>query len=489
MGDKNKVYDFIIIGAGVIGCNIARELARYEGDILVIEKEDDVASEISKANSGVLHVGFYQPPNTLKAKTNVEGLFHFKKLSEELNFEMRINEKLVIAMNEQERKHLEHLYEQGRKNGVKGLRLIGEEEIKKMEPNVNGKYALHSRFTSIIEPYKFTIALAENAHQNGVKFAFNEAVIGIDKLNSTFQVRTSEKNIYSSRWVINCAGVYSDEVSRMVADTEYRIYPCKGEYYITDKVEGLIQRMIYPVPPADGAGLGIHFTPTIEHNMLIGPSAEYIDEKSDTTNTVEIMKALKAEIRKYIPRLADVDFIGNFAGLRPKLISGKGDKTFADFVIEENKKVDHFIDLIGIESPGLTSTPAIAEMVIDIIGNKEDLEENEAFDAHREEPIRFATLSPEEQARLIEKNEEYGIMVCRCETVTQAEIIEAIENPLGVRSLDAVKRRCRSMMGRCQGGFCTPRIVEILIDRYGKKPQEIYKNNQNSNLFYGLIKD
>ncbi len=489
MEKKSNVYDFIIIGAGVIGCNIARELARYNGDILVIEKEDDVASEISKGNSGVLHAGFYQPPNTLKAKTNVRGLSCFKKLSEELSFEMQINGKLVIAMNEQERKKLEYYYEQGQRNGVKGLRMIGEEEIKKMEPNVNGKYALYSPYTGIIEPYKFTIALAENACQNGVKFLFNEAVIGIDKLNSTFQIRTSENNIYSSRWVINCAGVYSDDVSRMVANTKYEIHPCKGEYYITDKVEGLIQRMIYPIPPADGAGLGIHFTPTIEHNILIGPSAEYIDEKSDTSNTVEVMKTLKAEIRKYIPKLANVDFIRNYAGIRPKLISGKDDKTFADFVIEENKKVDHFIDLIGIESPGLTSAPAIAEMVIDIIGNKEDLAYNRTFNPHREKPIRFAVLPPEEQARLIEQNEEYGIMVCRCETVTQAEIINTIENPLGVRSLDAIKRRCRSMMGRCQGGFCTPRIVEILIDRYGLKPEEIHKNNKNSNLFYGLIKD
>ncbi|MCK4339154.1 MAG: NAD(P)/FAD-dependent oxidoreductase [Candidatus Cloacimonetes bacterium] len=489
MEDKNIVYDFIIIGAGVIGCNIARELARYKSNILVIEKEDDVASEISKANSGVLHTGIYVPYGSLKAKTDVQGLAQFKKLSEELNFEMVINEKLVIAMDDEERKYLEHLYEQGNKNGVKGLRLIGEEEIKRMEPNVNGKYALHSPFTGIIEPYKFTIALAENACQNGVKFLFDEAVIDIDKLNSTFQVKTSENNTYSSRWVINCAGAYSDEVSRMVANTEYEIHPCKGEYYITDKVEDLVQRMIYPVPPADGSGLGIHFTPTIEHNMLIGPSADYINERSNTANTAETMKILKAETHKYIPKLAKVDFIRNYAGIRPKLISGKDDKTFADFVIEENKTIDQFIDLIGIESPGLTSAPAIADMVIDIIGNKEDLLENEEFNPLREEPIRFSTLPPEEQSRLIQENEEYGIMVCRCEKVTQAEIIKTIENPLGVRSLDAIKRRCRSMMGRCQGGFCTPRIVEILIDRYGKKPDAIYKNNKNSNLFYGLIKD
>ena len=485
----NIKYDFIIIGAGVIGCNIARELSRYKSNILVIEKEDDVASEISKANSGVLHTGFYQPPNTLKAETNVQGLSYFEKLSEELNFEMVINEKLVIAMNDEERQHLEHLYDQGNKNGVKGLQLIGEEEIKRMEPNVNGKYALHSPFSGIIEPYKFTIALAENACQNGIQFLFDEAVIDIDKLNCTFQVKTSENNTYSSRWVINCAGVYSDNVSRMVSNTENKIYPCKGEYYVTDKVEDLVQRMIYPVSPANMPGLGIHFTPTIEHNILVGPSADYIDERSDTSNTEETMRILKSEIHKYIPKLANVDFIRNYAGIRPKLISGTDDKSFADFVIEENKHVDHFIDLIGIESPGLTSAPAIADMVIEIIGNKEDLIENKEFNPNREKPIKFSSLPPEEQSKLIQKNEEYGIMVCRCETVTQAEIIKTIENPLGVRSLDAIKRRCRSMMGRCQGGFCTPRIVELLMDRYNKKPDEICKNNKNSNLFYGLIKD
>lgn len=489
MGSNEKTYDFIVIGAGVIGCNIARELARYKVDVLVIEKEDDVASEISKGNSGVLHTGFYVPTGSLKAKTNVRGLTYFKKLSEELDFEMRINEKLVVAMNEQELRHLEFLYEQGVKNGVKGLRLINEDDIKRMEPNINGKYALHSRFTGIIEPYKFTIALAENACQNGVSFIFNEAVIGINKYDSTFEVMTSEKKRYKSRWVINCAGMYSDEISNMVANTEYKIYPCKGEYYITDKAEGIIQRMIYPVPPADGAGLGIHFTPTIDHNVLVGPSAEYIEDKNDTSNTAKIMKTLKAEINKYIPKLASVDFIGNYAGIRPKLISGKGDKKFADFVIEENKKVDHFIDLIGIESPGLTSAPAIAEMVIDIIGDREDLEEKKEFNPYRKERVRFSKLSPDEQAELIEENEEYGIMVCRCETVTQAEIIKCIENPLGVCTLDAIKRRCRSMMGRCQGGFCTPRIVELLMDRFGKKPQEVFKNNKQSNLFYGFIKD
>ncbi len=490
MAEENRNFDFIIIGAGVIGCNIARELAKYTSSILVLEKEEDVASGVSKGNSGVLHAGFYQPPGTLKAKMNVYGHSFFPELAEELGVEVRINGKLVIAMDEAERKKLEFYLEQGEKDGVKGLRLIDQDEIRKLEPNVLGKYAMISPGTGIIEPYKFVIALAENAASNGVKFHFLEKVIGVQKNEGVFYVKTEKNQTYTSRWLINAAGMFSDDVSRLVADTPHKIYPVRGEYYVMDKAPEIFTRMIYPVPPADGSGLGIHFTPTIDGNILIGPSANWIDpdDKEDTACTREVMDMLKAEIKKYIPKLANVDFIRNFANNRAKLFDGKDGTTFADFVIQENPTCDHLIDCIGIESPGLTAAPAIAEYVRDIIAQKEDLKERSDFNPHREKPIRFAELPPEEQAKLIEENEEYGIMVCRCETVTQAEIVAAIENPLGVRSLDAIKRRCRAQMGRCQGGFCTPRIVELLIDRYGLKPEEIYKNNKKSPLFLGYIK-
>lgn len=487
--NPNNLYDFLIIGAGVIGCAAARELARYQGKILVIEKEDDVASGISKANSGVLHAGFNVPPGTLKAKTNVLGHSRFAGLARELDFSIRTTEKLVVAMDDHERNHLEFLYQQGLKNGVGGLSLIDREEIEKLEPNIRGKYALRSAYAGIIEPYELVIALAENANENGVRFVFLEEVVAIDKDDSLFRVATSAGESYSSRWVINCAGIDSDHVSSLAAETEHIIHPCRGEYYITDKAEGLIERMIYPVPPAHGAGLGIHFTPTIEHNILLGPSAEYIEDRSDTATTAPVMATIKAQIEQYIPKLADLAFIRNYAGIRPKLISGNGKKEFADFVIEENGQVDRFIDLIGIESPGLTAAPAIAEMVVEIIGGKEDLAPNKAFNPYRESAARFALLPPEEQAALIERDAQARIMVCRCETVPQSEVIDAIENRLGATSLDAIKRRTRAMMGRCQGGFCTPRIVDLLIDRYGKQPEEIYKKNDNSKLFYGLIKD
>lgn len=486
---EGGTYDFLIIGAGVVGCSIARELAKFKGNCLVVEKGDDVASGISKANSGVLHAGFYVPPNTLKAKLNVQGHAQFKRLSEELGFEVRAVEKLVIGMNEEEQKHLQELYETGQKNGVPGLRLIGRKEIADLEPNVNGEFALHSPLSAIIEPYQFTIALAENASRNGVQFVFDSAVVGIDRPDKRFRVRTSAGSTFFARWVVNSAGVHSDDVSRLVADTPHTVYPVRGEYYITEKVAGLFQRMIYPVPPAHGSGLGVHFTPTIENNVLIGPSAQYIDDKEDTSNTAATMRTLKAEIHKYIPKLANVDLIRNFSGIRPKLVSRTGGPRFADFVIEENPAVDHFIDLIGIESPGLTAAPAIARMVVEIIGGREDLTEDSDFCPHRESPKRFALMSPEDQARAIAENEEHGVVVCRCETVTQAEVIRAIENPLGVRSLDAVKRRCRSMMGRCQGGFCEPRIAELLIDRYGMKPTDIRRNVPGSYVFTGLVKD
>jgi len=485
----NKLYDFIIIGAGVIGCAIARELTRYQGEVLVIEKEDDVASGISKANSGVLHAGFNVPPGTLKAKTNVLGHSRFQGLARELDFSMRTTEKLVVAMDDDERKHLEFLYHQGLKNGVGGLSLIDREEIENLEPNIRGEYALRSANAGIIEPYELVISLAENAHANGAEFVFLEEVFSIDKQGPIFRVATSVGRAYSTRWVINCAGIHSDQISRLVAATAHTIHPCRGEYYITDKVEGMIDRMIYPPPPAHGAGLGIHFTPTIAHNILLGPSAEYIEGRNDTATTAPVMASIKAQISRYIPKLADLAFIRNYAGIRPKLISKSGEEKFADFVIEENDQVSRFIDLIGIESPGLTAAPAIAEMVVAIIGKKEDLIPSKAFNPYRERAVRFALLPPEEQAAAIAEDEQAGIMACRCETVPQSEVIAAIENRLGVSSLDAIKRRTRAMMGRCQGGFCTPRIVDLLIDRYGKQPDEIYKNNEGSNLFYGLIKD
>ncbi len=486
--EQNNLTDFIIIGGGVIGCAIARELARYTEDILVLEKEEDVASGISKANSGVLHAGFNVKPGSKKAETNVRGLRRFEQLSAELGFRMETPGKVVVAQNEAEKATLEELYEQGQKNDCPPLELIGEKKLKKLQPGVKGKYALYSPETGIIKPYKFVIALAENAHANGVQFNFETEVTTLSQCEKGFRLQTSTGASFRCRWLINAAGIQADRVSGLLGETEYQHYPCRGEYYVTDKAPEKLERLVYPVPPADGAGLGIHFTPTVEGNILLGPSARYIEEREDTASTREIMETIKGEIEHYLPPLAEVNFIRNYAGIRPKLTPPDSGET-ADFVIRENPQFSRFIELLGIESPGLTAAPAIAEDVAEIIGEQRSLQLREDFNPEREQPVRFAHLPPEKQVRLIEENEKHGIIDCRCEQVTRAEVIRAIENPLGVQSLDAIKRRARPTMGRCQGGFCGPRIARLLIEKYDREPAEIFKNNRESQLFRGYIKD
>ncbi len=486
-------YDVIVIGAGVVGCAIARELSRFQLDILVIEKEDDVASGTSKANSGVLHAGFNVPTASLKAKTNVDGRACFEQLHQELHFPMRIDGKLVIAKNDEELPYLEKLLAQGLKNGVKGLAIIDHNQIKHLEPNVEGKYALFSALTGVISPYQFTIALAENAAQNGTHFLFDEGVTecrpAAGKEESNFTIVTSEGNHFKSRWVINAAGLAADKICQLIGEDRYTVCPCKGEYFITDKVPpSVLGRPIYPVPPKHGAGLGVHLTVSIDRNVLIGPSAEYCDSTDDIQNTQATMQVLKNEAYELMPVLRDVPFIRSYVGIRPKLIQTKSRENFADFVIQPNQKFNHFIELVGIESPGLTASPAIAKMIVDMIGAQEKLKNRERWNPERKTTPSFHTLPVEEQVKLADQDPLYREIICRCELVTKREVVDAINNTLGVTTLDAIKRRSRSMMGRCQGGFCSTKIVDIMIREFGIKPEAIRVNNKQSNLFVGKIK-
>ncbi|MBN2543076.1 NAD(P)/FAD-dependent oxidoreductase [bacterium] len=485
----DKIHDIIIIGAGVVGCALARALSRYKLDVLVLEKEDDVAGSTSKANSGVIHAGYHKKPGSLKATLNVAGHSYFQRLSDELDFPVKFIGKLVVAKKENEIEDLRKLMDRGFKNGVKGLELIDGKQIKHFEPNVNGFAAMHSPVSGITSPYLMCIALAENAHLNGVDFVFDTEVTGISKEKEIFVVQVSNGSIYRSRWLINSAGLNSARVSQMICENDHRMYPCRGEYYITDKVDTLIKRLIYPTPSKDGVTLGIHITPTLDGNILIGPSAEYIERLDDTASTREVMDKLKRESSQFLPPIKEAKFIRNYAGIRAKLFHPSSGVKDADFVIEEDESIKRMINLIGIESPGLTAAPAIAEKVVGIIGEKEALVDDEKFNPERKAPVVFEHLSDDEKARLIEQDPDYGEIVCRCETITKKEVLAALNNPLGVRTLDGVKKRCRAGMGRCQGGFCTPRIVEIMTDEYGISPEEIYKNNESSNMFFGKVKD
>jgi len=482
--DRN--FDIIIIGGGVVGCAIAREFSRYRINAVLLEKECDVAFGTSGRNSGVAHAGFYMVPGTLKAKTNIEGHRILPGVCRELDVPYEEIGKLVVAKGEDGIPYLEKLKRQGEENGTRELEIIDEERIKELEPGIQGIHALYSPTSAILCPFTLTIALAENALENGMKFSLNTEVKGIQDSNGTFIVNTNNGE-FTSDFVVNSAGLYADTISEMVGISTYKIYPCRGEYHILDRSKSdLINHLIYPVPPKDSGGLGVHLTPTVHGNIMLGPSAEYIGDVNDTGNSAEVMATLFREAKELLPEIGRRDFIRSFAGIRAKLISSGSEKP-ADFIIKE--EFDGFINLVGIESPGLTAAPAIASIVVDIVKKKKDLELDSKFNPRRKGIVKFNELPADKQAELIRKNPNYGRVICRCETITQQEVIDALDNPLGAISLNSIKNRCRAGMGRCQGGFCTPKIVEIMEEVFSPEVKDITLKGDGSGLFTGRVKD
>ena len=485
MKTKNNHFDMVIIGGGVVGCAVARELSKYKISIAVLEKEDDVSWGISCRNSGVVHAGFNNKPGTLMAKFCVEGNKSFAELCHQLDVPYKKIGKLVVAKKKEEIKGLQKLKQQGNTNGVDNLQIIDSYELKRLEPNVEGIAALHSPETAITSPYLLTIALAENALNNGVSFFLNTQVKSITRLNNShFRIRTNKRK-FTSSYVINSAGLYADKIARIVGIKKYHLYPCRGEYHILDKnVSRLISHLVYPVPQAGAGGLGVHLTPTIDGNILIGPSNEYIRKKNNLSTTSQIMKMLSAEARSFLPLISPGYIIRSYSGLRAKQ-APSSEGGFWDFVIEESDTVNNFINLIGIESPGLTAAQPIAKRVVEIINKKERLNPNHGFNPFRKGILRFEEQDKESKKALIKQEPDYGEIVCRCEKVTKKEILEAANNLLGAKSLISIKYRTRTMMGRCQGGYCQTRIMEILRESFKLSPQEITLKGNNSYLLTG----
>ena len=481
----NNHYDVVIIGGGVVGCAIARELSKYKVNIAVLEKEDDVGWGISCRNSGVVHAGFNNKPGTLMAKFCIEGNKSFAELCNQLDVPYKKIGKLVVAKKKEEIKGLQKLKQQGDTNGVNNLQIINLNEMKRLEPNIEGIAALYSPETAITSPYLLTIALAESALDNGAHFFLNTEVKSVAKLkNSDFRINTN-RGRFTSSYVINSAGLYADKIARMAGTKKYHLYPCRGEYHILDKnVSWLINHLIYPVPQAEAGGLGIHLTPTIDGNILIGPSNEYIKSKDNLSVTSSVMKMLSSEARKFLPLVSPGYIIRSYSGLRAKQ-APSSEGGYWDFVIEESDKVDNFINLIGIESPGLTAAQPIAKRVVEIINKKERLNPNLNFNPFRKGILRFEEQDEKTKIALIKEDPSYGEIVCRCEKVTKKEILEAANNPLGARSLISIKYRTRAMMGRCQGGYCQTRIMEILRESFKLSPQEINLKGNNSYLLVG----
>ena len=478
--------DVLLIGAGVVGCAIARELAKFNLETVLLEKENDVCGGVSKGNSGVLHTGLYYPKGSLKGKLCVEGRLMFPKLAKQLNIPYKLCGKHVIARTDEELKDLEGLKAVGEANGAKGLTIISGKELKKREPNVDALSALYSPVAGIMLPYLFTIALAENALSNGVKIHVETKVLNIEQENSGYKVSTTQGVFYSDI-IVNSAGLYADRISAMLGLDKYKLYPCRGEYLILDKNCGeLINSMIYPVPPKIAGVLGVHLTPTIEGNVLIGPSAEFINMREDQRTTKEKIKQLMSGAKELLPSIPLNEIIYGFSAMRSK-ITPPEEKDSRDFIIRED--IENFVNLIGIESPGLTSSPAIAKMVVQMIKKRKDIKEKIDFDPTRRRTTPFRESSRSQQASLIKGDPTYGEMICRCEHVSKREVIDALNNPFSSRTISAVKYRTGAGMGRCHGGFCLPKIVEILNEEYGMFPKEIYLKNLNSPLFIGTTKE
>lgn len=476
------MYDVLIIGAGVSGCAAARELSRCQLNICVVEKEEDVCCGTTKANSAIVHAGFDAESGSLMAKLNVEGNKMMEALAEELDFHFERNGSLVVCLNEEDRQGLEVLFERGIQNGVKGLRIVEREELVKLEPNISDEAvaALYAPTGGIVCPFGLNFALAENAAVNGVEFKFDTEVLGFEKTSEGWIVKTSQGDV-ATKYVVNAAGVYADKLHNMVSADKIHITPRRGDYCLLDRsTKGFVTHTIFQLPGKYGKGVLV--SPTVHGNTLVGPTAIDIEEKEGTNTTQGGMDELIGKACTTVKNLPIRQVITSFAGLRAH-------EDGHEFIIGEVKDAKGFIDCAGIESPGLSSAPAIGKMVAGIVAELSGAAVKEDFIATRKGILNPKTLGKEAYAALIKEKPEYGNIICRCEMITEGEIMDAIHRPVGAKSLDGVKRRTRAGMGRCQAGFCMPRTMEILARELGVDMSEITKSGGDSKVIVGINKD
>ncbi len=471
-GEKREMYDVAIIGGGVTGCAIARELSRYDVKIVLLEKNSDVATGASKANSGIVHAGYDCVPNTLMAKLNVRGSKIMESLCADLSVPYKRNGSYVLAFDDEDMETLEKLMAQGMENGVEDMTILSPKEAVALEPNLNPdiKGALHAPTAAICCPYELTIALAENAVENSAEVRLNWGVTKIEKSKDAFILENGEGDNVTASHVVNAAGIYADEVSRIAGAEDFKIIPRKGEYILLDKGCDVKVNKVLFQPPSK-MGKGVLVSPTVHGNIFAGPSAEDMEDKDDRTTSVQALEDIRSLAHRSVPHLEIYNTITQFAGIRSVLDGNK------DFKIEASEKQPGFVQAAGICSPGLSSAPAIAEMIKDILGECGlTLNEKQNFVEKRYKPTSFREMSNDDRNEAIKSNPLYGRVICRCETVTEAEIVAAIHaNIPPAITVDAIKRRTRSGMGRCQGGFCGPRIMDIICHETGMDRLDIKK--------------
>ena len=474
-----NLFDIIIIGAGVSGSACARELSRYQAKILVLEKEEDVCCGTSKANSAIVHAGFDAKPGTWKAKLNVEGSRMMPRLAEELDFHYEQCGSIVLCMTPENLPALHKLYEKGVANGVQGLEIIDQERLRAMEPNVSrdAVAALWAPTGGIVCPFGLNYALAENAFSNGVQFRFNTEVKSIVRTESGWHLETTA-GAFDAKVVINAAGVRAGELHNQVCADELKIVARKGEYYLLDKQASCVSHTLFTLP--DHMGKGVLVSPTVHGNTIVGPTAMDIPDYENTATTAEGLADAAQKAGRMVENLPLRQVITTFSGLR-----AHGDQH--DFVIGESEP--GFFECAAIESPGLSAAPAIGRHIASLVRDRLNLQDNPDFCGTRKGILNPASMNIEERNALIKEKPAYGQIICRCESISEGEILDAIHRPLGAKSLDGVKRRVRAGMGRCQGGFCAPRVMEILARELGIPETEVTKAGPGSELLVGITKE
>lgn len=474
-------YDVLVIGGGVTGCAILRQLSRKKLRVALAEAREDVAMGASRANSAIVHAGYDAAPGSLMAEMNVRGNALYDAWCAELEVPLMRCGTLVVAFNAEEEAELQNLYARGQQNGVPGMEIVTGDRARELEPQLSAEVtaALWAATGGICCPYQMTIACAENAKANGAEVFTNAPVEAIETQDGGFRVRLGNGETVEAAYLVNAAGVFADDVARMAGDDSFTIHPRKGEYMLMDHTANLMTRVIFQTPSKMGKGILV--SPTVDNNVFAGPTAKDIDDKLDTETTDEGLAELKKMSLRSVPSLALRQVITSFAGVRAQPSTG-------DFILRPSAQAPRMIHAAGICSPGLTSAPAIADAIVAIlekVGLK--MEDKPDFTAHRAAIRRFAEMTNEERAAAIAENPLYGRIICRCETITEAEIVEAIHR--GARSLDGVKRRTRAGMGRCQGGFCSPRVMELLARETGVPMEKLTKFGGGSNLLCGKLKE
>ena len=473
-------YDVAIVGAGVTGCAIARQLSRYDLRVALIDAAEDVAMGASKANSAIVHAGYDCPPGSVEAVMNVRGNELYTTWCEELDVPLKRVGSLVISFGPEDEASLKSLYERGLKNGVPDMELISGDRARELEPCLSDKVtmALWARTGGITCPYQMTIACAENARENGVEWILSSPVTAMKDLGDAVEITAGERTL-TARFVVNAAGVFADEVSRMLGDDRFTIRPRKGEYMLMDRTACIARMVIFQTPSKMGKGILV--SPTVDGNIFAGPTAVDMTDKLDTSVTPEGIAQLTSNALKSVPALNLRSVITSFAGVRAQPSTG-------DFILGRSPACPRLIQAAGICSPGLTSAPAIAEFIADELKEAGlTLSEKADYNPLRKAIPEIRSMTNEERARIIADNPLYGRIICRCETISEGEIVEAIRR--GARSLDGVKRRTRAGMGRCQGGFCSPRVMDILSRELNIPMTELTKFGGNSKLLVGKLKE